>query len=125
MNHTLLKAIRSVIPVVTIGIVGGGFTSSAAASSIENVSLEDFQCIQEHSSTDRGHLTFPSSNSGTINAYADVLDIWGGSVDFTYNPTSQTLTITNPQGPGGEKIEEGLQDVAQQCINGEFDEEEE
>lgn len=92
------------------------------AVEISNISPDVFQCIKEHNANERGYLTFPNGNSGTIDAYADALDIWGGSVDFTYDPTGQTLTINNPQGPGGEQIEEGLRDVARQCINGEFEE---
>lgn len=121
VSNTLSKAFRSIAPVVAVSCAFLGFIRPAEASEIENVSPEVFQCMKEHDSNEQGYLSFPSENSGTIDAYSQVFDIWGGSVDFNYNPTSQTLTLTNPQGPGGERIEEGLRDIAQQCINGKFD----
>ncbi|MGJ3252505.1 MAG: hypothetical protein ACFE0J_15470 [Elainellaceae cyanobacterium] len=121
MNNTLSKAFRSFAPVATLSFSLLGFALPVEASEIENVSPDVFQCMKEHNSNERGYLSFPSENSGTIDAYSQVLDIWGGSVDFNYDSTSETLTLTNPQCPGGERIEEGLRDVAQQCINGKFD----
>ncbi len=120
MNRIVSKAFRFVAPLTLIGSTFWGISLPANAAEIDHVSLETFQCIKENGSSDRGYLSFPNGNSGTVDAYANALDVWGGSVDFTYNPNAQTLIVTNPQGPGGDRIVEGLRDIAQQCMNGEL-----
>ncbi|MEB3210057.1 MAG: hypothetical protein VKL39_01825 [Leptolyngbyaceae bacterium] len=122
MNHTVSDAFRSVVPAIVASVaLLDVLILPANAAEIDNVSPTIFQCVKDNSSGERGYLSFPSENSGTIDAYAQVLDIWGGSVDFNYDSTSQILTLTNPQGPGGEQIVEGLRDVTRQCINGEVE----
>ncbi len=126
-THSRLSKFRLTVSLTAVSCVLLGVASPAQAGNITNISPQIFQCMRRNtegsdSLGNRGFIVYPNSNSGTITVWARTIfgNISAGSVNFSYNPSSMTLSISNPQGAGGPQVESGMRVTAERCRRGEL-----